>query len=144
MAYVKPKSTKTEIPRLVWNYLQVQAVEAHVFGADAALAFAYIRYTRNNDPNYEPSVRKLVANVPGLSNHRARFVMDCLFRKVYFEANELQKANRNFANIITELSSKNRNYKRLKKKGEANKDAVGQALATMMHIRNYLPKINTP
>lgn len=132
------KTIKTEKPKLVWAYLPVQAVEAHIFGADAALAFAYIRYTRKKDKNYEPSVRKLVANVPGLSNHRARFVMDCIFKNVYFMENELPKANRNFAKIITRLAEENRNYKRLKKKLPNAKDPVMQAFVTMESVRKEL------
>lgn len=109
-----PKGHK---PNLAWHYLPIWAVEAHVFGTDAALAFAYIRYTRKKDRNYEPSTRLLVASVPGLSDHRARFVMECIARRIYFAENELPKANKRFGEIIKTMAAQGKNYKRLNRPG---------------------------
>lgn len=132
---------KTERPNLVWGWLQVQAVEAHIFGADAALAFAYIRYTRKRDRYYEPSVRLLAANVPGLSNHRARFVLECLHRRIYFAENELPKANKRFAKILKDMAAKGQNYKRQKFRGTSMNPSVSKwdALERTIHyVMNYL------
>ena len=134
---MEKKSTKMVKPQIVWAYLPIQVVEAHIFGADAALAFSYIRYTRHKQPDYKPTARLLAANVPGLSNHRARFVMECIFQRVYFEESELPRANANFTKIVHELAKINRSYKNLKWKKEGHKCAVKQALEQMEFIRRY-------
>lgn len=137
--FYKPQTKpKTERPHLAWYWLQVQAVEAHIFGADAALAFAYIRYTRKMDRNYEPSVRLLAANVPGLSNHRARFVMECLHRRIYFAENELRKANKRFAEIIKDLAAEGKNYKRLKLRGGPINKGIGRYEYLQLMIKHVM------
>lgn len=133
----KPKSEK---PRLAWYYLQVTPAEAHIFGADAALAFAYIRYTRQSFPNYQPSVRLLAANVPGLSNHRARFVMECIAQRLMFAPNELGKANERFGWIVTDMAAKGLNYKRNSKRGFPNGKGLTiyqKIAATILFVMRY-------
>lgn len=109
--------TISEVPRLSWLYLPVNAAEAHIFGADAALAFAFIRYTQAARPNWKPSVRQLAADVPGLSNHRARFVCLCYEKKLVTQEADLKKLASNMKKFITDQAAKGRNYKRLKLKG---------------------------